>query len=226
MADRNEDPTTATPVDPTQPLPVNQERTPSPGRPSGWRPGQVVVVGVLALLLGGAGATLAWFAADADDPDPVDVAAESTTTSTASDDDGDATSSTTSGPSYENSDRGRREGSQSEGNQDEGNRSEDDQRQGRTSVGNSTYTAAYQSNEDRSSEPFEIDDDWKIRWDVPEGAVTIEVFDTSQAGDEATPVETIEARGQGQFEVAEGGTYRIEISTDGSRYTVVVTDGP
>ncbi len=209
------DPTTATPVGATQQIPVTKERAPSAGRPSGWRPGQVVVVAILALLLGGAGATLAWFAADRGEPEPSETAVGSTTSSTTTPDDSSTTS--TSGPtSTTRPSNGGSDGDQSQGNQSQGNQS-----QGETVVGNSIFTATYQSNSNRSTDDFEVGDNWKIRWDVPEGAVAIEVFD---AGD--TLVESIEARGRGELPVADGGTYRVDITTDGSRYTVVVTDGP
>jgi hypothetical protein len=210
MADNDNDPTTVTRAGPTQPMPAAAPRGPEPDRTPGWRPGQVAVVGILALLLGGAGATLAWFAADRGDTEP-SGAALSTTTSTTTASDADSSSTTTSSSSTSTT---ARPGSS-------GNQSATGQRQGETSVGNSIFTATYQSNSDRSTEDFEVGDDWRIRWDVPEGAVTIEVFDVNDVS-----VETIEARGRGEFVRGEGGTYRLDIDTDGARYTVVVTDGP
>ncbi len=92
---------------------------------------------------------------------------------------------------------------------------------GEVVVGNSVYTATYQSNTDKSTEPFDVDDGWEIRWEVDVGVVTIEVSDSDD-----DVVEVIEAEGRGQRAFAEGGTYQIDIDTDGSRYGVVVTDGP
>ncbi|MDP9453124.1 MAG: hypothetical protein M3P97_07000 [Actinomycetota bacterium] len=211
MADNDNDPTTVTRAGRTQPMPAAAPRGPEPGRAPGWRSGQVAVVGILALLLGGAGATLAWFATDRGDPEPSGAALSTTTSTTTASSDAAGSSSITTSSST--STTARSGGS--------GNQSETGQRQGETRVGNSIFTATYQSNSDRSTEDFEVGDDWRIRWDVPEGAVTIEVFDVNDV-----PVETIEARGRGEFVRGEGGTYRLDIDTDGARYTVVVTDGP
>lgn len=88
-------------------------------------------------------------------------------------------------------------------------------------MGNSIFTATYQSNRDRTTDDFTVDGDWKIRWDVPTGTVTIEVLDSV-----SEVVETIDAEGRGERTFTESGTYHVEINTDGSRYTVVITDGP
>ena len=88
-------------------------------------------------------------------------------------------------------------------------------------VGNSSYTASYQSNSDRSIEPFDIGDGWEIRWEVDGQPVTLVV----RNGDGET-IDTIEAAGRGARTFQEGGTYQIDIDTDGSSYGVVVTDGP
>ena len=170
------------------------------------------MVALLALLLGGAGGALLYFLAADEAPDDQDVAAGSTTTSTTTPDGpGTAAPSTTepepeAGPTTTVPDVAGPE----------------DQNQGEeTVVGNSIFTATYQSNRDRTTDDIEVEDDWKIRWDVPAGAITIDVLDSG-----GTVVETIEARGRGERSFAEGGTYRVEVDTDGSRYTVVITDGP
>lgn len=208
----DDDPTTATPASQTQPLPPSHQRPPSPSKATtGWRPGQVAVVAFLALLLGGAGGALVYFLIDDDSTDDSDLATElTTTTSTTTTDESRGPSSTTTEP---DSDRASNApGAASERSQNQG---------GQTAVGNSIFTATYQSNEDRSTGAIDVDDDWKIRWDVPTGAVTIEVLD-ARGG----MVETIDAQAQGERTFAEGGTYQVEIDTDGARYTVVVTDGP
>lgn len=183
----------------------------------------MAVVALLALLLGGAGATLAWLAADRGDDGTPQAAAGSATTSTTSDaDDPTSSSSSTSStrPAGE-SEGNQQRGNQSTGNRSTGNQSQNNQSGGQTVVGNGVFTGSYQGNSDRSTDAFTVGDGWKIRWEVPEGAVTIAVFN---AVDEV--VETIQARGQGELVVNEGGTYRLDISTEGSRYTVAVTDGP
>ncbi|HVL02925.1 MAG TPA: hypothetical protein VM386_00665 [Acidimicrobiales bacterium] len=209
----DDDPTTATPASQTQPLPPTKERAPNPPSKAttGWRPGQVAVVAFLALLLGGAGGALVYFLVDEDSTDDSDLATElTTTTSTTADDESSSSSSTTTEP---DSDRpSNAPGATSGRGQDQG---------GETAVGNSIFTATYQSNEDRSTGAIDVDDDWKVRWDVPTGAVTIEVLD-ARGG----VVETIDAQGQGERTFADGGTYQVEIGTNGSRYTVVITDGP
>ncbi|HWH35323.1 MAG TPA: hypothetical protein VNT56_08400 [Acidimicrobiales bacterium] len=91
-----------------------------------------------------------------------------------------------------------------------------------TAVGNGTFTGSYQSNQDRTTDEFEVADDWQIRWDVPAGTVVIQVIEAA-GGD---VVETIEAQGEGQRRFAEGGRYQVDIDTDGSEYSVVITDGP
>lgn len=208
MADERDDPTTATPVGHTQPMPATPEPAAGPGRPSGWRAGQVVVVAVLALLLGGAGATLAWLAADRGDPEPTGAAVGPTTSTTSGDADR-SPSSTTTTSSVSTTTTTRPGGGPS------------NQSGGQTVVGNGQFTGSYQGNSNRSTDDFTVDADWTIRWEVPEGAVTIEVFD---AADQV--VETIQAQGQGELAVNEGGTYRLDVRTDGSRYSVTVTDGP
>ncbi|HEV2811429.1 MAG TPA: hypothetical protein VGV93_13650 [Acidimicrobiales bacterium] len=210
----DDDPTTATPASQTQPLPPTHERAPSPPSKAttGWRPGQVAVVAFLALLLGGAGGALVYFLIDENSTEDSDLATEpTTTTSTTTTDESSASSSNTTkpGPDRTTDAPGATSGRRS---QNQG---------GQTAVGNSIFTATYQSNEDRSTGAIDVEDDWKIRWDVPTGAVTIEVLDAS--GD---VVEMIDAQGQGERTFAEGGTYEVEIDTDGARYTVVVTDGP
>lgn len=212
MAD-DDDPTTATPSDPTQPLPPTSQRTPTPPSKAttGWRPGQVAVVAFLALLLGAAGGALIYFLSGDDSSDDADLATEITTTSTTAADEPSASSSTTepepdAGPTTNTPD------TPGTGDVDQG---------GRTAVGNGIFTATYQANEDRSTGAIDVDDDWKVRWDVPTGAVEIEVLDS---GGEV--VERIDAQGRGERSFAEGGTYQVEIDTDGSRYTVVITDGP
>jgi hypothetical protein len=169
------------------------------------------VVALLALLLGGAGGALLYFLTDNEVADGPDMAAERTTTSTTTPGDpaapapstteAEPDSTTTTVPDVP----GRGEVNQG----------------GETAVGNSIFTATYQSNRDRATDDIEVDDDWRIRWDVPAGAVSIEVFDSG-----GTVVDTIDAQGRGERSFAQGGTYRVEISTDGSRYTVVITDGP
>lgn len=94
-------------------------------------------------------------------------------------------------------------------------------RPGSVVVGNSVYTASYQSNSDKTTDPFEIGDDWEIRWDVDGGTLSIEVV-----GGRGETVEVVEARGRGQRSFPQGGTYHLQLWTDGSRYGVVVTDGP
>lgn len=210
---KDDDPTTATPASETQPLPPTKERAPYPPSKAtrGWRPGQVAVVAFLALLLGGAGGALVYFLIEEDSSDDSDLATElTTTTSTTTADESSASSSTTSASDPDpttNAPGATRGGRQNQG--------------GQTAVGNSIFTASYQSNEDRSTGAIDVDDDWKIRWDVPTGAVTIEVLDAR-----GEVVETVDAQGQGERTFADGGTYQVEIDTDGSRYTVVVTDGP
>jgi hypothetical protein len=169
------------------------------------------VVALLALLLGGAGGALLYFFTDNEAPDGPNMAAERTSTSTTTPGDpaapapstteAEPDSTTTTVPDVP----GRGEVNQG----------------GETAVGNSIFTATYQSNRDRATDDIEVDDDWRVRWDVPAGAVSIEVFDSG-----GTVVETIDAQGRGERSFADGGTYRVEISTDGSRYTVVITDGP
>ncbi len=204
MADSDNDPTTATPVGRTLPLPPAPEPAAGPARGSGWRSGQVAVVAVLALLLGGAGATLAWLASDEGEAEPAGTATATSTTS-----EGAANrSASTSTTSLTTTSTTRRGGSSTQSG-------------GQTVVGNGGFTGSYQSNSDQSTDDFSVDDNWKIRWDVPGGAVTIEIFDS--AGER---FKAIDARGEGEFVVAEGGTYRLDISTDGSRYSVAVTDGP
>lgn len=210
MADGSDDPTTATPVGHTQPMPASPDHSPEPGRKPGWRAGQVAVVAVLALLLGGAGATLAWLAADRGEREPIDAAAAPTTTSTASDDADRSASSTTTSSSALSTTTTQRSGSGG-GNQSGG----------QTVVGNGVFTGSYQGNSNRSTDEFTVDDDWTIRWDVPAGAISIEVLDSG-----GQLFETLDIQGQGDFFVAEGGTYRLDISTDGSSYSVSVTDGP
>ena len=208
----DDDPTTATPASQTQPLPPTKERAPNPPSKAttGWRPGQVAVVAFLALLLGGAGGALVYFLIDEDSTDDSDLATELTTTTSTTTDESSTSSSTTTEP---DSDRPTNTpGATSGRGQDQG---------GETAVGNSIFTATYQSNEDRSTGAIDVDDDWKVRWDVPTGAVTIEVLDARGA-----VVETIAAQGQGERTFADGGTYQVEIGTNGSRYTVVITDGP
>ncbi len=216
MADSDEDPTTAIPIGHTQPMSPPLERAPEPGRPSGWRPGQVAVVAVLALLLGGAGATLAWLAADRGEQEPFGAAAPSTT-STIEEEADDSTSSTSSTRPFDDDS----EGNQGRGNRSEGNQSQSNRSGGQTVVGNGVFTGTYQSNDDQTTDDFTVDDDWDIRWDVVNGTATIEVQDAT-----GEVVETIEAQGQGDSTITEGGTYRLDISSNGARYTVVVTDGP
>ena len=209
----DDDPTTATPANQTQPLPPTHERAPSPPSKTttGWRPAQVAVVAFLALLLGGAGGALVYFLIDDDSTDDSDLATElTTTTSTTTTNEASSSSSTTTEP---DTDRPTNAPDAPSGRgQDQG---------GETAVGNSIFTATYQSNEDRSTGAIDVDDDWKVRWDVPTGAVTIEVLD-ARGG----VVETIDAQGRGERTFADGGTYQVEIGTNGSRYTVVITDGP
>lgn len=203
MADPDNDPTMATPVGHTQPMTPAPDAA-KPARASGWRSGQVAVVAVLALLLGAAGATLAWLAADSDDQEPTDAAATPTTSTTSDDADPSASSSSTT--SSVSTTTTTRSSSRSGG---------------QTVVGNGIFTGSYQGNSDRSTDDFTVGDEWKIRWDVPEGTVTIEVLNAS-----GELVETIQAQGQGERVVDAGGTYRLDIGTDGSRYAVAVTDGP
>ena len=168
------------------------------------------MVAFLALLLGGAGGALVYFLSDDDSTDDSDLVTEPTTTTSTTTDESSTSSSTTTEP---DPDRGANApDATSRRGQDQG---------GETAVGNSIFTATYQSDEDRSTGAIDVDDDWKVRWDVPTGAVTIEVLD---AGGEV--VETIDAQGQGERTFADGGTYQVEIGTNGSRYTVVITDGP
>lgn len=169
------------------------------------------MVAFLALLLGGAGGALVYFLIDDDSTDDSDLATElTTTTSTTTTDESSASSSTTTEPDPDRTTNA--PGATTRESQNQG---------GQTAVGNSVFTATYQSNEDRSTGAIDVDDDWKIRWDVPTGALTIEVLD-ARGG----VVETIDAQGQGERTFAEGGTYQVDIDTDGARYTVVVTDGP
>lgn len=206
----DDDPTTATPASQTQPLPPTHER--APGSPSktttGWRPAQVAVVAFLALLLGGAGGALVYFLTDDDSTDDSDLATDLTTTTSTTTDESSTSSSTTAEPDPDRT----AEAPEATSGRGPG---------GETAVGNSIFTATYQSDEDRSTGAIDVDDDWKVRWDVPTGAVTIEVLD---AGGEV--VETIDAQGQGERTFADGGTYQMEIDSNGSRYTVVITDGP
>lgn len=168
------------------------------------------MVAGLALLLGGAGGAVIFFATDDEAPESAGVADSTTTSVTAVDDDPvDPTSSTTEADPDPTTTVPRPSGG---GDQDQG---------GQTAVGNSIFTATYQSNQDRSIDDVDVDDDWKISWDVPAGAVTVDVFDSGGG-----VMETIDAQGRGERSFAEGGTYRVEIDTDGSRYTVVITDGP
>lgn len=213
MADDNDDPTTATPVGHTQPMPATSEQAPGSGRPPGWRAGQVLVVAVLALLLGGAGATLAWLAAERGDPEPTDAAVGPTTSTTSGTTSGDADqspSSTTTTSSVSTTTTTRRS---------EGGTS--NQSSGQTVVGNGQFTGSYQGNNNRTTDNFTVAADWTIRWDVPDGAVSVDVLDG-----QGQLFESLDVRGQGDFFVAEGGTYRLDIRTDGSRYSVTVTDGP
>lgn len=223
MAD-SDDPTTATPSDETQPLPT----APSPPDPTGpgdaphpphrpgpppsgtsnsWRNGQVAVIAVLTLFLGGAVGALVYLVANDDDSD-IDAAGEvdPTTTSTTDDDTGEESSTTTSPP------RTTTTAEEPAGNQNTG---------GQSVVGTGIFTASYQSNQDRTTDAFEVGDDWQIRWSIPAGAVTIEVRTAS-----GEVVETIEAEGQAERRFADGGTYRVAIDTDGRQYSLVITDGP
>jgi hypothetical protein len=163
------------------------------------------------LLLGAAGGALVYLLVDDDSPGESEVATERTTTTTTTDTD-DPSDSTSSTIEDDPDPTTTVPGAPGGGNQNQG---------GETAVGNSIFTATYQSNRDRTTDDITVDDDWKIRWDVPSGAVTIEVLDS---GDDV--VDTIDAQGRGERSFAEGGIYRVEISTDGSRYTVVITDGP
>lgn len=169
------------------------------------------MVALLALLLGGAGGAVLYLVTDDGAYESVGLADSTTTTTTTVADDPahSASSTTTEAGSDPTTTVPRPSGG---GDQDHG---------GQTAVGNSIFTATYQSDQDRSADDVDVDDDWKIRWDVPAGAVIIDVFDSAGA-----VVETIDAQGRGERSFAEGGTYRVEIDTDGSRYTVVITDGP
>lgn len=209
MADDSDDPTTATPVGHTQPMPATPEQAPGPGRPSGWRAGQVAVVAVLALLLGGAGATLAWLAADRGDSEPTDTAVGPTTSTSSGDADRSPSSTTTTSSLSTTTTSRRSEGGTS------------NQSGGQTVVGNGQFTGSYQGNSNRTTDNFTVAADWTIRWDVPEGAVSVDVLDA-----QGQLFESLDVRGQGDFFVAEAGTYRLDIRTDGNRYSVTVTDGP
>lgn len=169
------------------------------------------MVALLALMLGGAGGALLYFLTDDGAPEDREVAAERTTTSTRNPDEPAAPAPSTTEAEPEPTTTTVPEVPGRGG----------DNQGGETAVGNSIFTATYQSNRDRTTDDIEVDDDWRIRWDVPAGAVTIDVFDPG-----GTVVETIDAQGRGERSFADGGTYRVEISTDGSRYTVVITDGP
>lgn len=221
MAD-NDDPTTATPSDATQPLPTapsppdpmgpgdppsppHRPGPPPPRASNSWRNGQVAVIAVLTLFLGGAVGALVYLVAD-DDAD-IDTAVEvDPTTTTETDDDTGESSTTTSPP------RTTTTAEEPAGNQNTG---------GQSVVGTGIFTASYQSNQDRTTDAFEVGDDWQIRWNIPAGTVTIEV----RTGD-GEVVETIQAEGQGERRFADGGTYRVAIDTDGRQYSVVITDGP
>lgn len=161
---------------------------------------------LLALLLGAAGGALLYSLSDGQSPEDSNLAAKLTTTSST------ATSTTTTDDPSDTPPGTAVPGAPGGGDRDTG---------GSTAVGNSIFTASYQSNQDRTTDDFTVEDEWKIRWNVPTGTVTIEVFGS---GDDV--VEAIDARGQGERRLAEGGTYRVEIGTEGSTYTVVITDGP
>lgn len=210
----DDDPTVGIPSSPTQPLPPTPSRHPADqrGPTSGWRPGQVAVVALLALLLGASGGALIYFlVANRSAEDPESAARATTTTpppaTTTSE---AATSSSTTAPPTETTTTV--PGGADGGGSDSG---------GRTAVGNSTFSGSYQSNDDRSTGEFTVDDGWQIRWEVPSGTVRIEVFEA-----DGELLESIAAQGSGERSFAEGGSYRVEIDTDGSRYSVLITDGP
>lgn len=170
----------------------------------GWRATQVAIVASLTLLLGiAAGALVAGSGGD--------VAGPATPTT-----DRRSPSSIAEEPGRRDGDEG---GDGVGGDGVPGDAGEDEGAS--VVVGNSVYTASYQSNSDRSTELFDVGSDWQVRWDVAGGMLTIKVFDGTGA-----VVEVVEAEGRGQRSFPEAGTYRIEIDTDGSRYGVVVTDGP
>lgn len=170
--------------------------TPPPPSRHGWSGGQVALVAALTLLLGLA--TGALFAGGGDGRSAPSPASSP----------GGDTASTGPAPASPSDDAAGPNDDTSEGG-------------GAVVVGNSVYIANYQSNTDKSTEPFDVDDGWEIRWEVDAGTVTIELSDG-----EGDLLEVIEAEGRGQRAFAEGGTYQLDIDTDGSRYGVVVTDGP
>jgi hypothetical protein len=210
----DDDPTVGIPSSPTQPLPPTPARQPEDpaGRGGGWRPGQVAVVALLALLLGATGGVLTYFLADDRSPEDPQTAARATTTTSAS-----TTTTAEAGTPSSTTEPETEATTTVPGGADGGGSSSG----GQTAVGNSTFSASYQSNDDRSTGEFTVDDGWQIRWEVPTGTVRIEVYEA--AGE---LLESIAAQERGERTFAEGGSYRVEIDTDGSRYSVVITDGP
>lgn len=166
-------------------------------RAAGWRGSQVALVAALALLLGLATGALLVTSDEDEATEPSPSASQNS-----------ATTSTEPSPPPPAEDADGREDNVSDGASS-------------VVVGNSVYTASYQSNTDKSTEPFEVDDTWEIRWDVDAGTVTIKVMDSGGG-----TVEVIEAEGRGERRFPHGGTYQIDIDTEGSRYGVLVTDGP
>lgn len=174
---------------------------PSPRR---FRPG-AVVVGVAALVAAFVLVSLL----DEDQSSDDTELAEQTSTSTSATSSGPGTSPTTTAA----------EGGGTSTIADETPGASD--QGGQTVVGNDRFTATIQSTANRSSGDFTVDDGWQVRWEVPTAAISLDVF-----GSNGDLVESIEATGLGWRSFAEGGSYRVEIISDGSRYTVVISDDP
>lgn len=208
----DEEATQATPTPATQPLSVPPPPEPPvhdssamTAVPPGWKSSHVAVVAALALSLGAALGALLW--STGDDQRAAQMSTTASTTSPPVSTTAGASTSTTASSTPTTSERSRSGGATSESG-------------GQTVIGNSIYTGTFQSNTDKSTDDFTVGDDWQIRWDVAGGTVSVDIHQ----GDEVTERLDLEGRGERRF--AEGGTYRLEITTDGSRYTVVVTDGP
>ena len=175
------------------------------GAPPGWKSSHVAVVAALALSLGAAVGALLW--STGDDQRAARMSTTASTTAPPVSTTAGASPSTTASSTPTTSERPRSGGARIESG-------------GQTVIGNSIYTGTFQSNTDKLTDDFTVGDDWQIRWDVAGGTVSVDIYQ----GDEVTERLNLEGRGERRF--AEGGTYRLEITTDGSRYTVVVTDGP
>lgn len=224
MTDPDPDATGATHSSPTEPLPAQGQAAgpggppPPAGRPRWWT-WQVAAVAVVALVAGLAIGALTW----SSDGDETAAVANSTTSEPPSTTTSEAP--TTTAPEPGTTADQEREGEQQESEERaiEERESEEEVREGRTVVGNSSnvFTGSYSSNRDKATDEFTVEDNWTVRWEVDAGSITIAILDAG--GNE---VDRFDAQGEGETHIADGGTYRLDITTDGSRYTVVATDGP